>query len=87
MFGDAGQMVVVYDDPSKQQSLSLDETSSTEEPPDDTRPFLETTNGDIPYIGRSFTTHDATYEFYSESGVAFQSFVIAQKQWTGLKLA
>ncbi|XP_015580664.1 protein FAR1-RELATED SEQUENCE 11 [Ricinus communis] len=61
-----GQMLMVYDDPSDQRSLSLDDTSSAEESPDETRLSLETTNDAIPYIGQRFATHDAAYEFYSE---------------------
>lgn len=59
-------MLVVYDDPSDQRSFSLDDTSSTEESPDETRLSLETANDVIPYIGQRFATHDAAYEFYSE---------------------
>lgn len=66
MSEEAGPMLVVYDDPSDQRSLSLDDTSSTEESPDETRLSLETTNDAIPYIGQRFATHDAAYEFYSE---------------------
>lgn len=60
------QMISVYDDTSDQRSLSLDDTSSAEESPDETRLSLETTNDVIPYIGQRFNTHDAAYEFYSE---------------------
>ncbi|KAG4981632.1 hypothetical protein JHK82_026493 [Glycine max] len=66
MSEEAGSMLVVYDDPSDQRSLSLDDASSTEESPDETRLSLETTNDAIPYIGQRFATHDAAYEFYSE---------------------
>uniref|UniRef100_A0A5B7BGJ9 Protein FAR1-RELATED SEQUENCE n=1 Tax=Davidia involucrata TaxID=16924 RepID=A0A5B7BGJ9_DAVIN len=66
MSEEAGQMMMVYDDPSDQRSLSLDDTSSTEESPDETRLSLETTNDAIPYIGQRFATHDTAYEFYSE---------------------
>ena len=66
MSEDAGQMLIVYEDPSDQQSLSLDETSSTEESPDETCLSLETTNDAIPYIGQRFATYDVAYEFYSE---------------------
>ncbi|KAL4298242.1 hypothetical protein GQ457_12G026880 [Hibiscus cannabinus] len=66
MSEDAGQMLIIYDDPSDQQSLSLDETSSTEESPYENRLSLETTNDAVPYIGQRFATHDAAYEFYSE---------------------
>ncbi|ONK57746.1 uncharacterized protein A4U43_C09F3670 [Asparagus officinalis] len=59
-------MLSIYDDPSEQRSLSLDETSSTEESPEDTRLSLETSNDSIPYIGQRFDTHDAAYEFYSQ---------------------
>ncbi|KAK1275587.1 Protein FAR1-RELATED SEQUENCE 11 [Acorus gramineus] len=59
-------MLDVYDDPSDQRSLSLDETSSTEESREDTRLSLETSNDAIPYIGQRFVTHDAAYEYYSE---------------------
>ncbi|KAI8027852.1 Protein FAR1-RELATED SEQUENCE 11 [Camellia lanceoleosa] len=85
MSEEAGQMMVMYDDPSDQRSLSLDDTSSTEESPDETRLSLETTNDVVPYIGQRFATHDAAYEFYSElSVVASQSGGIAQKEKTGL---
>lgn len=60
------QMISVYDDTSDQRSLSLDDTSSAEESPDETRLSLETANDVIPYIGQRFNTHDAAYEFYSE---------------------
>ncbi|XP_024980159.1 protein FAR1-RELATED SEQUENCE 11 isoform X2 [Cynara cardunculus var. scolymus] len=66
MSEDADQLLVVYDDHSDQRSLSLDETSSTEESPDETKLSLETTNDAVPYIGQRFATHDAAYEFYSE---------------------
>ncbi|XP_052192880.1 protein FAR1-RELATED SEQUENCE 11 [Diospyros lotus] len=66
MSEEVGQMMAVYDDPSDQRSLSLDDTSSTEESPDETKLSLETTNDAIPYIGQRFPTHDAAYEFYSE---------------------
>ncbi|OAY39632.1 protein FAR1-RELATED SEQUENCE 11 [Manihot esculenta] len=66
MSEEAGQMLVVYDEPSEQRSLSLDDTSSTEESPDETRLSLETSNDAIPYVGQRFATHDAAYEFYSE---------------------
>lgn len=60
-----GQMLF-YDDQSDQRSLSLDDTSSTEESPDDTQLRLETSHDSVPYIGQRFSTHDAAYEFYSE---------------------
>ncbi|XP_057978245.1 protein FAR1-RELATED SEQUENCE 11 isoform X1 [Malania oleifera] len=66
MSEDSGHMMVVYDDPSDQRSLSVEDTSSAEESPDETRLSLETTNDAIPYIGQKFATHDAAYEFYSE---------------------
>ncbi|CAI0456823.1 unnamed protein product [Linum tenue] len=59
-------MLMVYDDPSNQQSLSLDDGSSTEESHDDTRLSLETNTDTVPYIGQRFATHDAAYQFYSE---------------------
>ncbi|KAG9456880.1 hypothetical protein H6P81_001388 [Aristolochia fimbriata] len=59
-------MLEVYEDPSDQRSLSLDDTSSAEESPEDTRLSLETSNDAIPYIGQRFATHDAAYEFYSD---------------------
>ncbi|KAH6766502.1 FAR1-related sequence 11 [Perilla frutescens var. hirtella] len=66
MSEEAGQMILVYEDPSDQRSISLDDASSSEESPDETRLSLETTNDAIPYIGQRFVTHDAAYEFYSE---------------------
>lgn len=66
MSEEAGQMMLVYEDPSDQRSISLDDASSTEESLDETRLSLETTNDAIPYIGQRFVTHDAAYEFYSE---------------------
>ncbi|KAH6813869.1 FAR1-related sequence 11 [Perilla frutescens var. frutescens] len=66
MSEEAGQMMLVYEDPSDQRSISLDDASSSEESPDETRLSLETTNDAIPYIGQRFVTHDAAYEFYSE---------------------
>ncbi|XP_059313497.1 protein FAR1-RELATED SEQUENCE 11 [Lycium ferocissimum] len=66
MSEEAEQMMVLYGDPSDQRSLSLDDTSSTEESPDQTRLSLETTNDAVPYIGQRFPTHDAAYEFYAE---------------------
>ncbi|KAK6945532.1 FAR1 DNA binding domain [Dillenia turbinata] len=62
----ARQMIEDYDDPSDQRSLSLDDTSSTDESPDKTRLSLEMLNDAIPYIDQRFPTHDAAYEFYSE---------------------
>lgn len=59
-------MLDAYDDHSDQRSLSLDDTSSIEESPEDTRLSLETSNDVIPYIGQKFVSHDAAYEFYSE---------------------
>ncbi|KAH7520978.1 hypothetical protein FEM48_Zijuj08G0202900 [Ziziphus jujuba var. spinosa] len=74
MSEEGGAVLVVYDDPSGQRSLSLDDTSSTEESPDETRLSLETNSNNnnnnnsdvIPYIGQRFSTHDSAYEFYSE---------------------
>ncbi|KAL5555132.1 hypothetical protein UlMin_037368 [Ulmus minor] len=66
MSDEAGEMLMVYDDPSDHRSLSLDDTSSAEESPDETRLSLETTNDLTPYIGQRFATHDAAYEYYSE---------------------
>ncbi|KAM0947254.1 putative transcription factor FAR family [Dioscorea sansibarensis] len=64
---DGGRVTLdVYDDHSDQRSLSLDDTSSIEESPEDTRLSLETSNDVIPYIGQKFVSHDAAYEFYSE---------------------
>ncbi|KAF5752638.1 protein FAR1-RELATED SEQUENCE 11 [Tripterygium wilfordii] len=61
------EMLVSYNDPSDQPSLSLDDTSSSaEESPSDTRLSLENCNDAILYIGQRFATHDAAYEFYSE---------------------
>lgn len=58
--------LMFYDDQSDQRSLSLDDTSSTEESPDDTRLCLEMPHDTVPYIGQRFFTHDAAYIFYSE---------------------
>ncbi|KAK6805249.1 hypothetical protein RDI58_003034 [Solanum bulbocastanum] len=66
MSEEAGHMMGLYGDPSDQRSLSLDDTSSTEESPDQTRLSLETTNDAVPYIGQRFPNHDAAYEFYAE---------------------
>ncbi|KAL4588454.1 hypothetical protein LXL04_001344 [Taraxacum kok-saghyz] len=66
MSEDPEHLLVVYDDHSDQRSLSLDETSSTEESPNETKLSLETTKDSIPYIGQRFSTHDTAYEFYSE---------------------
>ncbi|KAM7250055.1 hypothetical protein ACFE04_021938 [Oxalis oulophora] len=66
MSEEAAHLLVVYDDPSDQRSLSFDDTSSTEESPDETRLSLETANDMVPYIGQRFATHDMAYEFYSE---------------------
>ncbi|KAL8545303.1 hypothetical protein ACS0TY_005469 [Phlomoides rotata] len=66
MSEEAGHMLLVYEDPSDHRSISLDDTSSTEESPDETRLALEIANDAIPYIGQRFSTHDAAYEFYSE---------------------
>ncbi|EYU35024.1 hypothetical protein ABFS82_02G078100 [Erythranthe guttata] len=60
-------MMLVYDDPSDQRSMSLDETSSTEDSPNGTHLSLELTNETTtPYIGQRFPTHDAAYELYTE---------------------
>ncbi|XP_050210557.1 protein FAR1-RELATED SEQUENCE 11 [Mercurialis annua] len=61
-----GHLLMVYDDLSEQRSLSLDDTSSNEESPDETRLSLEFTNDAFPYMGQRFVSHDAGYEFYSE---------------------
>ncbi|KAF6147844.1 hypothetical protein GIB67_014424 [Kingdonia uniflora] len=66
MSDETRMIMEVYDDPSDQRSLSLGDTSSTEESPEDTRLTLESPDDDIPYIGQRFLTHDAAYEFYSE---------------------
>ncbi|KAL1564873.1 Protein FAR1-RELATED SEQUENCE 11 [Salvia divinorum] len=66
MSEDARQMMLVYEDPSDQRSISLDDASSSEESPDETKLSLETANDAIPYIGQRFVTHDTAYEFYSE---------------------
>ncbi|KAL3515757.1 hypothetical protein ACH5RR_022659 [Cinchona calisaya] len=66
MSEEAAEMMVVYDDPSDQRSLSFDDTSSTEESPNETRLSLEITNDVVPYMGQRFATHDAAYEFYSD---------------------
>ncbi|CAN1174385.1 Protein FAR1-RELATED SEQUENCE 11 [Linum perenne] len=68
MSAEAGKILSVYDDPSDQQSLSLDDFTSTEESLDETtRLSIETTTDDaIPYIGQRFVTHDSAYQFYSE---------------------
>lgn len=59
-------LIEPYDDPSDQRSLSLDDTSSTEDSPDNTRQFLQLSTHSAPYIGQRFVTHDAAYEFCSE---------------------
>lgn len=59
-------LIEPYDDPSDQRSLSLEDTSSTEDSPDNTRQFLQLSTHAAPYIGQRFVTHDAAYEFYSE---------------------
>lgn len=55
-----------YDDPSEHRSLSLDDSSSAEESPEDTKLSLETSNDLFPYIGQRFLTHDDAYDFYRE---------------------
>ncbi|KAL8153534.1 hypothetical protein V2J09_011294 [Rumex salicifolius] len=59
-------MMVVYDEPSDQRSLSLDEATSVDDSPNDTRLSLEFTNDAVPYMGQRFASHDDAYEFYSE---------------------
>jgi len=59
-------MMIIYDDPSDQRSLSMDDTSSADDSPNESRLSLEQTNDLVPYIGQRFPTHDAAYEFYSE---------------------
>lgn len=66
MSQDDRHMMAVYDDHSDQRSLSLDDTSSADESPNETRLSLEHTNDAVPYIGQRFATHDAAYEFYRE---------------------
>ncbi|XP_022930022.1 protein FAR1-RELATED SEQUENCE 11-like [Cucurbita moschata] len=66
MSEETGPLLVVYDDPSDQQSPSLEETGSTDESPDETRMSLDLSNDATPYIGQRFPTHDSAYEFYSE---------------------
>ncbi|GAB4846800.1 Protein FAR1-RELATED SEQUENCE 11 [Ancistrocladus abbreviatus] len=58
--------MMVYDDPPDERSLSLDEASSADDSPNQTRICLEGTNDSVPYIGQRFATHDAAYDFYSE---------------------
>ncbi|KAI4375498.1 hypothetical protein MLD38_013360 [Melastoma candidum] len=60
------QMMIIYDDPSDQQSFSIDNNSSVEESPDETRLGLDGTSEAVPYIGQRFPTHDAAYDFYSD---------------------
>ncbi|KAF6149427.1 hypothetical protein GIB67_016965 [Kingdonia uniflora] len=66
MSEEARMIMEAYDDPSDQRSLSLEDTSSTEASPEDTRLTLESSDDTIPYIGQRFITQDAAYEFYSE---------------------
>lgn len=58
-------MMMIYDYPSDQRSLSMDDTSSADDSPNETRLSLEQTNDSVPYIGQRFSTHDAAYEYYS----------------------
>ncbi|CAO2828597.1 unnamed protein product [Amaranthus hypochondriacus] len=58
--------MVVFDEHSDHRSLSLDDSSSADDSPNDNRLSLEHTNDSVPYIGQRFTSHDAAYEFYSE---------------------
>ncbi|CAA7396520.1 unnamed protein product [Spirodela intermedia] len=55
-----------YDDPSEHRSLSLDDSSSAEESPEDTKLSLEPSNDLFPFIGQRFLTHDDAYDFYRE---------------------
>lgn len=59
-------LIVCDDDPSDLRSFSIDNNSSVEESPDETRLGLDSTSEDVPYIGQRFATHDAAYEFYSD---------------------
>uniref|UniRef100_A0A1D1Y0M5 Protein FAR1-RELATED SEQUENCE n=1 Tax=Anthurium amnicola TaxID=1678845 RepID=A0A1D1Y0M5_9ARAE len=61
-----GSILEAYDDPSEQRSLSVDDTSSTEESPEDMKLSLETSNDMFPYIGQRFDSHDSAYDFYRE---------------------
>ncbi|CAH9141809.1 unnamed protein product [Cuscuta epithymum] len=63
--GDSGTVMLVYGDTSDQRSFSPDDTSSTEESPEQTNLSLVTMNDSIPYKGQRFPTHDAAYEFYT----------------------
>lgn len=58
--------MVFYEDPSDERSLSLDEASSADDSPEETRHSLEGTADPVPYIGQRFATHDAAYDFYTE---------------------
>ncbi|PKA57169.1 Protein FAR1-like sequence 11 [Apostasia shenzhenica] len=60
------ELLNVYDEHSEQRSLTLDDTSSTEESPKHLRLSSEAANDRIPYVGQRFATHDAAYEFYSQ---------------------
>lgn len=58
--------MVVYDDPSDERCLSLDDTSSADDSANETGLTLEVTNDIVPYIGQRFSSHDSAYEFYSD---------------------
>ncbi|KAL9253381.1 FAR1-RELATED SEQUENCE 11-like protein [Drosera capensis] len=58
--------MLFYEDPSDERSLSLDEASSADDSPEETRHSLEGTSDPVPYIGQRFATHDAAYDFYTE---------------------
>ncbi|CAI9101516.1 OLC1v1038856C1 [Oldenlandia corymbosa var. corymbosa] len=66
MSEEVAEMMMVYDEHSDQRSLSFEDTSSTEESPDEMRLSLEEANDVAPHVGQRFATHDAAYEFYSE---------------------
>ncbi|KAK9138276.1 hypothetical protein Sjap_008870 [Stephania japonica] len=66
MTEEARLVLEVYDDPSDQRSLSLDDTSSADESLGTIKLSLETSSDAVPYIGQRFVNHDVAYEFYSE---------------------
>ncbi|RVX05767.1 Protein FAR1-related sequence 11 [Vitis vinifera] len=86
MSEEAGPMLVVYDDPSDQRSLSLDDTSSTEESPDETRLSLETTTDASHILAKDLLLMMQLTNFIVNlpKDAASQSGVTAQKEKDGV---
>ncbi|CAA0824777.1 Protein FAR1-RELATED SEQUENCE 11, partial [Striga hermonthica] len=66
MSEEAVHVMLAYEDPSDQRSLSPDYSSSAEESHEKTELPLDSADDPVPYVGQRFPSQDAAYEFYSE---------------------